>query len=96
MNSACTVIMTDHHNLPPELPAAAAIVNPKQIAAEHPSKYLCGAGVAFKFAWALLRAAGVKDSAFLTSLLDLAALGTFSDVVPLTRRTGSSRSAACG
>jgi len=78
------VVITDHHNLPPVLPAAAAIVDPKQIAAEHPSKYLSGAGVAFKFAWTLLRAAGEKDSVFLTSLLDLAALGTFSDVVPLT------------
>ncbi|MFH1347732.1 MAG: DHHA1 domain-containing protein, partial [Candidatus Margulisiibacteriota bacterium] len=49
-----------------------------------PSKDLSGAGVAFKFAWALLRVAGIKDSQFLTSLLDLASLGTVSDVVPLT------------
>ncbi|MDD4179608.1 MAG: single-stranded-DNA-specific exonuclease RecJ [Candidatus Margulisbacteria bacterium] len=77
------VIVTDHHNLPQSLPNAFAIVNPKQIVGEHPSKNLSGAGVAFKFAWALLRSAGDKDSVFLTSLLDLAALGTFSDVVPL-------------
>jgi single-stranded-DNA-specific exonuclease len=79
-----TVVVTDHHNLPERLPAAAAVVNPKMIDGEHPSKYLAGAGVAFKFAWALLRLAGEKDALFLTSLLDLAALGTFSDVVPLT------------
>jgi single-stranded-DNA-specific exonuclease len=79
------VIVTDHHNLPRQLPTAAAgVVNPKMIVGEHPSKYLSGAGVAFKFAWGLLRAAGFKDSVFLTSLLDLAALGTFSDVVTLT------------
>lgn len=78
------VIVTDHHNLPHVLPKALAIVNPKQIRGEHPSKNLSGAGVAFKFAWALLRAAGIKDSVFLTSLLDLASLGTVSDVVPLT------------
>jgi len=78
------VIVTDHHNLPRELPRAFAIVNPKMITGEHPSKYLSGAGVAFKFAWALLRVAGIKDSVFLTSLLDLASLGTVSDVVPLT------------
>ncbi|MBU0671417.1 MAG: single-stranded-DNA-specific exonuclease RecJ [Candidatus Margulisbacteria bacterium] len=78
------VIVTDHHNLPVKLPAAYAVVNPKLIAGEHPSKNLSGAGVAFKFAWALLRVAGEKDSVFLTSLLDLAALGTISDVVPLT------------
>jgi single-stranded-DNA-specific exonuclease len=78
------VIVTDHHNLPENLPRAHATVNPKLISGEHPSKYLSGAGVAFKFAWALLRVAGIKDSLFLTSLLDLASLGTFSDVVPLT------------
>ncbi|MFA5113644.1 MAG: single-stranded-DNA-specific exonuclease RecJ [Candidatus Margulisiibacteriota bacterium] len=79
-----TVVVTDHHNLPERLPPAAAIVNPKMIVGDHPSKYLSGAGVAFKVAWVLLRLAGEKDSVFLTSLLDLAALGTFSDVVPLT------------
>jgi single-stranded-DNA-specific exonuclease len=78
------VIVTDHHNLPELLPAASAIVNPKLIDGEHPSRNLSGAGVAFKFAWALLRVAGIKDSVFLTSLLDLASLGTISDVVPLT------------
>lgn len=77
------VIVTDHHNLPKDLPRAYAIVNPKLISTEHPSKYLSGAGVAFKFAWALLRIAGVRDGEFLTSLLDLASLGTVSDVVPL-------------
>ena len=77
------VIVTDHHNLPDRLPPALAIVNPKQIAGPHPSKQLSGAGVAFKLAWALFRLAGIKESAFLTSLLDLAALGTISDVVPL-------------
>jgi single-stranded-DNA-specific exonuclease len=79
------VIVTDHHNLPAELPAALAIINPKRMAGDHPSKDLAGAGVAFKFAWALLRVAGIKESDFLVSLLDLASLGTISDVVPLTR-----------
>ncbi|MCU0640535.1 MAG: single-stranded-DNA-specific exonuclease RecJ [Candidatus Margulisbacteria bacterium] len=79
-----TVVVTDHHNLPEQLPPAAAIVNPKMIKGPHPSKYLSGAGVAFKLAWVLLRLSGEKDGVFLTSLLDLAALGTFSDVVPLT------------
>lgn len=78
------VIVTDHHNVPKQLPRAYSIVNPKLISQEHPSKDLSGAGVAFKFAWALLRVAGIKDSLFLTSLLDLASLGTISDVVPLT------------
>ncbi|MBI5699769.1 single-stranded-DNA-specific exonuclease RecJ [Candidatus Saganbacteria bacterium] len=78
------VIVTDHHNLPAKLPNAFSLVNPKLIKEEHPSKYLSGAGVAFKFAWALLRSAGDKENGFLTDLLDLAALGTVADVVPLT------------
>jgi single-stranded-DNA-specific exonuclease len=76
--------VTDHHNLPQQLPAALTIVNPKMIPGDHPTKQLSGAGVAFKVAWTLLRAAGIKDSQFLTSLLDLTALGTIADVVPLT------------
>jgi len=79
------VIITDHHNLPPKLPNAYARINPKMIAGEHPSKDLSGAGVAFKFAWGLLRLAGITDSIFLTRLLDLVALGTVADVVPLNQ-----------
>ncbi|NQT29581.1 MAG: DHH family phosphoesterase, partial [Candidatus Saganbacteria bacterium] len=52
------VIVTDHHTLPKKLPAAHSIINPKLIEGEHPSKHLAGAGVAFKFAWGLLRVAG--------------------------------------
>ncbi|HTY13880.1 MAG TPA: single-stranded-DNA-specific exonuclease RecJ [Candidatus Omnitrophota bacterium] len=77
------VIVTDHHNLPDKLPDAYALVNPKIIKGEHESKYLSGAGVAFKFAWALLRTAGIKENGFITGLLDLACLGTVADVVPL-------------
>jgi len=78
------VIITDHHNVPKETPPAYAIVNPKLIEGNHPSRNLSGAGVAFKFVWVLLRISGIKDSKFLTSLFDLASLGTISDVVPLT------------
>ena len=77
------VIVTDHHNLPEQLPAAFALVNPKRIERPDSTKDLAGAGVAFKFAWALLKIFNIKDSHFITSLLDLAALGTFADVVPL-------------
>lgn len=78
------VIVTDHHNIPERLPPAHSVVNPKRLADGHPSRDLSGAGVAFKFAWALLRLSGSRDKQFLASLLDLAALGTISDVVPLT------------
>ncbi|OGC10059.1 single-stranded-DNA-specific exonuclease RecJ [candidate division WOR-1 bacterium RIFOXYC2_FULL_37_10] len=78
------VIVTDHHNIPKELPNAYAIINPKLIKEENTSRNLSGAGVAFKFAWGLLRTLGNNENGFLTSLLDLAALGTIADVVPLT------------
>lgn len=79
------VIVTDHHNIPEKLPDSVAAVNPKRLNKNHPSRDLSGAGVAFKFIWALLRTAGIKDSQSIKEFLDLAALGTVADVVPLTR-----------
>lgn len=78
------VIVTDHHNIPEVLPPAVACVNPKRMGRDHPSKDLAGAGVAFKFVWALLRSAGFKESSEIKEFLDLVALGTIADVVPLT------------
>ncbi len=69
------VIVTDHHELPEELPNCT-IINPK-IADAYPYDNLCGAGVAFKIACALL---GEKAYA----LLDITAISTVADSVPLT------------
>ncbi len=77
------VVVTDHHNVSLPLPEADAIVNPKLIKGESSLKYLAGVGVAFKFAWALLRLFKLGDAASLAAYLDLAALGTIADVVPL-------------
>ncbi|MFC1767771.1 single-stranded-DNA-specific exonuclease RecJ [Candidatus Margulisiibacteriota bacterium] len=77
------VIVTDHHNPPKILPKALAIIDPKLMSKEHRSRELSGAGVAFKFAWGLYRAFGIKDSRDLISMLDLAGLGTIADIVPL-------------
>jgi len=75
------VIITDHH-LPPEmLPAAAAVLNPKQEGSEYPFKDLAGVGVAFKLCCELLRRSGSKMS--IASLLKIAAIGTVADVAPL-------------
>jgi single-stranded-DNA-specific exonuclease len=75
------VIITDHH-LPPEmLPAAAAVLNPKQEGCEYPFKELAGVGVAFKLCCELLRRSGSKMS--IASLLKIAAIGTVADVAPL-------------
>ena len=70
------VIVTDHHDLPKELPEADAIVHPSIPGAEYVCPYLSGAGVAFKIADALL-----GDEAL--QLIDLAAIGTVADSVAL-------------
>ncbi|WP_421413784.1 single-stranded-DNA-specific exonuclease RecJ [Serratia plymuthica] len=85
------VLVTDHH-LPGEtLPAAEAIVNPNLRGCEFPSKSLAGVGVAFYLMLALrarLRESGWFEQRALAmpnlaELLDLVALGTVADVVPL-------------
>lgn len=68
------VIITDHHAPQGELPPADALVHPAL--GDYPTPGLCGAGVAFKLACALLGEAGL-------AFLDLAALATIADLVPL-------------
>ncbi len=75
------VIVTDHH-LPGELPPADAVVNPRREDCASPSKELCGAGVAFKLAQAACEKLGVAENAPL-HVLDLVALATVADIVPL-------------
>ncbi len=85
------VIITDHHLPPAELPAADAIVNPNLPDDPFPSKYLAGVGVMF-YVLIALRSALRADGWFerrnlaepnLAQWLDLVALGTVADVVPL-------------
>ncbi len=89
--SNLTVIITDHHLCPEQLPAADAIINPNLPNCSFPSKHLAGVGVAFYFMSAL-RAKLRQENWFKThnleeyniaSLLDLVALGTIADVVRL-------------
>jgi len=83
------VIVTDHHLPGAELPRAAIIVNPNQPGCDFPSKSLPGVGVMFYVMLALraeLRKRGRfagEDEPVLADLLDLVALGTVADVVPL-------------
>ena len=89
--SNLTVIITDHHLCPEQLPVADAIINPNLPNCSFPSKHLAGVGVAFYFMSAL-RAKLRQENWFkthnleeynLASLLDLVALGTIADVVRL-------------
>ncbi len=72
------VIITDHHEPPKKLPDAMAIINPHRIDSEYPFKYLAGVGVAYKLGQALLHDSRLED------LLELVAIGTIADSVPLT------------
>jgi len=88
-NLGLDLIITDHHMMGPELPQAQAIVHPKLPDHDYPFPELCGAGVAFKLAWAICqRASDAKKVSpqlrnYLVSALGLAAIGTVADVVPL-------------
>ena len=81
------VIVTDHH-LPDEaLPPAVAVLNPNRRDCAYPNKSLCGAGVAFQLARALLGTMGwtaARLGAMTESFLKMAAMATVADVVPLT------------
>lgn len=84
-----SLVITDHHRYGEELPEADAIVHPALPGTNYPFTGLCGAGVAFKLAWALCcRHSGsnrvnetLRD--FLLQAVGLAAIGTVADMVPL-------------
>ncbi len=84
------VIITDHHRVPPVLPAALAIVNPHRPDSTYPDPRLAGSGVAFKVAQLLLadEPGGVAAALDLT---DLATIGSVADVAPVV---GENRSIA--
>jgi len=86
------VIVTDHHSIGPELPPALAVINPRRD--EHPghARQLAGVGVAYRLAQGVLRAVSRKSWSRLSaeeavdeerSLLDLVAVGTVADMMPL-------------
>jgi single-stranded-DNA-specific exonuclease len=83
------LIVTDHHQMGDRLPNAAAIVHPRLPGHFYPFGGLCGAGVAFKLAWAICQRASDAQKVspvmreFLMSAMGLVALGTVADVVPL-------------
>ncbi|MDZ4383707.1 MAG: single-stranded-DNA-specific exonuclease RecJ [Thermodesulfovibrionia bacterium] len=83
MSLGIDVIITDHHEPPARLPDALAIVNPRRADSEYPFKHLAGVGVAYKLAQALMQLT-VNSEQLTEELLDLVAIGTVADSVPLT------------
>lgn len=77
-------IITDHHNPPPNLPHALAILNPKLESCNYPNKFLAGVGVAYKLISAFMQEVGLKKKAY-QKYLDLVMLGTVADLVPLVK-----------
>jgi len=84
-SSGIDVVILDHHGQEGDLPNAVAVVNPNQIGCNYPFKGLCGAGVVYKLFHALgEKIFNVNDfKNFMLMHLDLVALATIADVVPL-------------
>jgi len=79
-DAGIAVVITDHHEVPHEFPPADAFVNLKKLGETYPFKELSGAGVALKLVKAIFKKLGRDDW---VDFLDLAAIGTVADVVPL-------------
>jgi single-stranded-DNA-specific exonuclease len=84
------VVVVDHHTVPVELPKAASIINPHRADCTRGSEMLCAVGVTFNLAMALRRKlrkrgwfSSTRPEPDLKDALDLVALGTVADVVPL-------------
>lgn len=77
----CKIIVTDHHEPKEKIPHATAIVNPKCSDDHYRFKSFSGVGVAYKVVEAIKMRLGVNDD--LENYLDIVALGTIADIVPL-------------
>jgi single-stranded-DNA-specific exonuclease recJ len=77
------MIITDHHTPSETLPEALAVLNPKRADCSYPYKELCGCGIGFKLVQALCKTLDFSpETAY--KYLDLVALATCADIVPLT------------
>lgn len=77
------VVVTDHHTVLDQLPSAQAVVNPHRRDSAYPWAELSGAGVAFKLCAGLTAEIDMPIDMYYKNFLDLAALGTIADVMPL-------------
>ena len=76
------VCITDHHECSDTLPKAISIVNPKRPDSTYPFNSLAGVGVTFKVLSAIVKRLGLDENEYL-KYLDIAAVGTIADIVPL-------------
>lgn len=76
------VIITDHHEVVHDIPKALAVIDPKRPDSTYISRSLCGTAVAYKLLWSLYENLGVSHT-YLKWQLDLVALATLADMVPL-------------
>lgn len=76
------IIITDHHQPSEVLPEAIAVINPKRLDCTYPDKNLAGVGVAFKLCQALWQLLRENDNTIF-DYLDLVAVGSIADIVPL-------------
>ncbi len=99
-SSGIAVLVTDHHLPGDEMPRADVIVNPNLPGSRFPSRNLAGVGVAFYVVAALgkrLQQQGHSEAARIpATYLDLVALGTVADVVPLDQQRGTGRATRTG
>lgn len=82
------VVVLDHHQIATPPPQAVALINPQRLPAEDPRRWLCSAALAFKLAHALVKTGRsqncpVSAKLDLRDYLDLVALGTIADIMPL-------------
>ena len=78
------IIVTDHHNPKEILPDAYAIINPKLPGTTYPFHHLAGVGVAYKLLMAIYQRLGIATHDNVLKYMDLVAVGTIADIVPLT------------
>lgn len=76
------VVITDHHEVPEELPKAVAVVDAKRKDSKYPFNQLAGVGVSFKLIQALSQKMQLPEKEYL-KYLDIVCVGTISDIVPL-------------
>ncbi len=77
------VVVTDHHHVGDIIPEAEAVVNPHRPDSKYPFSELCGAGVVFRLCEGLSDELGMPRDKYRDNFLDLAAIGTVADVMPL-------------